>query len=159
MLCALALAPAALFAQAHAARAAAAGAAAGASHAAPPAQPADRAEAGVHERRRRPARPDQAGPDGRVRRADRASSKGRWRRREDATRKQQAAGWKVYKAAEPIGANALYVIIVDPAVPDAEYELFAMLQKTMTPDELRAPETAEMWKRYAGDVRGRLTAG
>ena len=24
-----------------------------------------------------------------------------------------------------------------------------MLQKTMTPDQLRAPETAEMWKKYA----------
>ena len=29
---------------------------------------------------------------------------------EDATLKQQAAGFKVYKAAEPFGANALYVI-------------------------------------------------
>jgi hypothetical protein len=68
---------------------------------------------------------------------------------EDATLKQQAAGLKVYKAAEPFGANALYVVMMEPTVPASEYELFAMLQKTMTPDELRAPETAAMWKRYA----------
>ncbi len=67
---------------------------------------------------------------------------------EDPTIKQQAAGLKIYKSAEPFGQNALYVIIIDPVVPNAEYELFAMLQKTMTPDELRAPETAEMWTRF-----------
>jgi hypothetical protein len=69
---------------------------------------------------------------------------------EDATLKQQAAGFKVFKAAEPFGTNALFVITVEPTVPNAEYDLFAMLQKTMTPDEQRAPETAEMWKRFAG---------
>ena len=69
---------------------------------------------------------------------------------EDATLKQQASGLKIFKSAEPFGQNALYVIVIDPVVPNAEYELFAMLQKTMTPDELRAPETAEMWKRFQG---------
>src|SRR5688572_13009370 len=68
---------------------------------------------------------------------------------DDATLKQQATGFKMYKAAEPFGPNALFVITVEPTVPNAEYDLFAMLQKTMTPDELRAPETAEMWKRFA----------
>jgi hypothetical protein len=67
---------------------------------------------------------------------------------EDATLKQQAAGLKIYKAAEPFGPNALFVIMVEPTVPNAEYDLFAMLQKTMTPEEQRAPETAEMWKRF-----------
>ena len=67
----------------------------------------------------------------------------------DATLKQQASGLKVYKATEPFGANALYVVTMEPTVPASEYELFAMLQKTMTPDQLRAPETAEMWKKYA----------
>ena len=37
-----------------------------------------------------------------------------------------------------------------PTVPSAEYDLFAMLQKMLTPDELRDPATAEMWKKYAG---------
>lgn len=68
----------------------------------------------------------------------------------DATIKQQAAGMKIYKAAEPFGPNALFVITVDPTVPNAEYDLFALLQKTMTEEQQRAPETAEMWKRFAG---------
>ena len=69
---------------------------------------------------------------------------------QDAKLKEQAAGFKVFKAAEPFGSNALYVVMMNPATADAEYDLFAMLQKTMTPDQLRAPETADMWKRYAG---------
>jgi hypothetical protein len=68
---------------------------------------------------------------------------------EDATLKQQAAGFKVFKAAEPFGANALYVVTIEPTVPGAEYELFAMLQKVMTPEELRAPDMAETWKKFA----------
>jgi hypothetical protein len=68
---------------------------------------------------------------------------------QDATLKQQAAGLKIYKASEPMGANALYVVEMDPAVPSSEYDLFVMLQHTMTPDEQRAPETADMFKRYA----------
>jgi hypothetical protein len=67
----------------------------------------------------------------------------------DPTLKQQAAGFKIYKAAEPFGTNALYVVTIEPVVPNADYELFDMLRRTMTPEELRAPEAAEMWKRYA----------
>lgn len=67
----------------------------------------------------------------------------------DETLRRQAAGFKVYKAAELFGPNVLYVVLAEPAVPGVEYELFGMIQKTMTEDELRAPETAEMWTRYA----------
>jgi hypothetical protein len=67
---------------------------------------------------------------------------------QDATLKQQASGFKVFKATEPFGKNALYIVFVEPTVPNSEYELFAMMVKTMTPEELRAPETAEMWKKY-----------
>jgi hypothetical protein len=68
---------------------------------------------------------------------------------QDAELKQQMAGFKVYKSAEPFGANALYVITIEPATANAEYELFALMQKTMTPEQLRAPEMAATWKRYA----------
>jgi S1-C subfamily serine protease len=67
----------------------------------------------------------------------------------DPTLKQQASGFKIYKAAEPFGTNALYVVTIEPVVPNADYELFDMLRRTMTPEELRAPEAAAMWKRYA----------
>lgn len=69
---------------------------------------------------------------------------------EDAALKQQAAGFKVYKAAEPFGANALYVVFVEPVTPGGEYDMFAMLQKVMSPEELRAPEMADTWKRFVG---------
>jgi hypothetical protein len=70
---------------------------------------------------------------------------------EDATLKQQAAGIKAYKASEPAaGGNVLYVVILEPTVPNSEYDLFSMLSKTMSDDEKRAPETAEMWKRFSG---------
>jgi hypothetical protein len=66
----------------------------------------------------------------------------------DGTLKQQAQGWKVYKASEPMQNNALYVVMIDPAVPNAEYEFFGILTKVMTPEQLRAPETQDMFKRY-----------
>jgi hypothetical protein len=43
----------------------------------------------------------------------------------------------------------LYVVVADPATANAEYDFFGLLQKVMTPDELRAPETAEMFKKFA----------
>ena len=68
---------------------------------------------------------------------------------QDATLKSQAAGFKVYKSAEPFGPNALYVVQIEPTVPNSEYELFNMLLRTMTPEEQRAEGVADMWKRYA----------
>ena len=68
---------------------------------------------------------------------------------EDATLKQQASGIKVYKVTEPFNGNVLYLVMVEPSVPNAEYELFAMLQKVMTKEELSAPDMAENWKKYA----------
>jgi hypothetical protein len=63
--------------------------------------------------------------------------------------KKQMAGFKVYKSSEPMQGNALYVVVVDQAVKDAEYELFALLQKVLTPDELRDPAVIEMSKKAA----------
>jgi hypothetical protein len=67
----------------------------------------------------------------------------------DEALKKQGAGFKVYKAAEPNGANTLYVVLVEPTVPNSEYELFNMLLRTMTPDEQRDPGAKAMWERYA----------
>lgn len=67
---------------------------------------------------------------------------------EDATVKQQLASLKVYKTSEGApGGNALYVMLLDPVVKGAEYELFLLVQKLMTPDEQRAPETQEFFKK------------
>ncbi|CAN5587229.1 hypothetical protein BH23ACI1_BH23ACI1_22820 [soil metagenome] len=67
---------------------------------------------------------------------------------EDPVLRQQGEGLKIFKAAEPFGGNTLYLISVDPVVPGAEYEPFAMILKTMDEDEQRDPATQEMWKRF-----------
>jgi len=66
--------------------------------------------------------------------------------------KAQVGAWKVYKASEPMQGNALYVVVVDPAVPNAEYHFYEVLNKTLTEAEQRDPQTAEMFKRYAGSI-------
>ena len=69
---------------------------------------------------------------------------------EDPIRKQQAGGWKVYKAAEPAaGGNALYVLLADPAVKAAEYDPIMLLVEGLGKD-YATPENQEMVKRLAG---------
>jgi hypothetical protein len=64
-------------------------------------------------------------------------------------RKQQLAGWKVYKAAEPMGPekNALYVFVIDPALKGAEYDLFVLLAEGLGPDA-GTPDNQAMFKKY-----------
>jgi hypothetical protein len=68
----------------------------------------------------------------------------------DETIKKQGAGLKVFKAGEPFNGNTLYLVMFDPVVPGGEYEMFSMLSKTMTAEELRAPDAADMWKKFQG---------
>ena len=56
----------------------------------------------------------------------------------DPVRKQQAAGWKVYKATEPFLATTLYVSIMNPAIKGAEYNVFELLQTLMGDSDARA---------------------
>ena len=72
----------------------------------------------------------------------------------DAALKAQGAAWKIYKASEPMGGNALYVVVVDPAVAGTEYNPIDVLYKTMTDEQKRAPETQEMFKRFAAAFAG-----
>ncbi len=64
--------------------------------------------------------------------------------------KKAISGWKVFKASEDMAGNALYVILVDPANKEGEYELFSLLQKGLTPEELRAEETVAFFKKLQG---------
>jgi hypothetical protein len=66
----------------------------------------------------------------------------------DAALKTQGSGLKVYKAAEGMQGNALYVLVADPATPDAEYYPLQLLAKMMTDDEKRNPDTQAMFKKY-----------
>ena len=62
---------------------------------------------------------------------------------EDPVRKQQAAGWKVFKAVEPGPNNAvLYVFLIDPAVKGTDYAFW----KTMY--EAFPAEVQELYRLY-----------
>jgi hypothetical protein len=67
----------------------------------------------------------------------------------DATVRAQAQGWQVFKATEP-GPNGtvLYVFLIDPAVPGAEYGLGRILSDAY-PDQIQ-----EIWKLYVGSLAG-----
>ena len=72
----------------------------------------------------------------------------------DAEVREQAKGWRVFKATEP-GPNStvLYVFVIDPAVPGADYGLGRILADAY-PDQIQ-----EIWKLYTGSVaRGGDTA-
>lgn len=66
--------------------------------------------------------------------------------------KQQATAWRVYHSSEGMQGNALYVVVIDPAVPNTEYQFLQVLNETLTLDQQRAPETQEMYKRYAAAI-------
>jgi hypothetical protein len=72
---------------------------------------------------------------------------------ENPIRKQQLAGWKVYKAAEPMNSNTLYVCIIDPAVPAAEYDFFMLLAEGLGAD-VATPENQAMFKAFQGVFAG-----
>jgi len=69
-------------------------------------------------------------------------------RAERETLRKQGEGLDVYRASDPMAGNTLYIVLIDPAVPNGEYDLLALLARTMTDEELRAPEAEAMWKRY-----------
>jgi hypothetical protein len=52
----------------------------------------------------------------------------------DPIRKHQAAGWKVYKAAEDYQGNVLYVILIDPVIGGADYSISRILAETYPAD-------------------------
>ena len=46
---------------------------------------------------------------------------------ENPVHQQQAATWKIFKSADPAGANVLYVVMADPAVKNADYDVVNIL--------------------------------
>ncbi len=64
-------------------------------------------------------------------------------------RKQQLTAWKLYKSAEPMGANTLYVFIADPAVKGAEYDLLMLLAEGLG-TAAGTPENQDLFKKYVG---------
>ena len=57
---------------------------------------------------------------------------------EKPERKQQAATWRVYKSDTPgPGGNVTYVMIIDPAIKDADYNVINILNEAF-PAEIQA---------------------
>ena len=52
----------------------------------------------------------------------------------DATRRKQGNGLKIYKAEEPYGGMTLYVFVLDPAVPSADYSITRILAEAYPAD-------------------------
>lgn len=63
---------------------------------------------------------------------------------EKPERKQQAAGWKVFKSPDPAGANVLYVFVIDPAVKEADYQISNLIAEAFT-----GAEANEILTKYA----------
>ena len=60
---------------------------------------------------------------------------------------------RVFKSADPAaGGNAFYVMLYDPAQPGTEYSWLDIINKTLTPEQQRDPATREMYTRFAGAI-------
>jgi hypothetical protein len=67
----------------------------------------------------------------------------------DARVREQAKGWRVFKATEPGPNNTvLYVFVLDPAVPGADYGLGRILSDAY-PDQIE-----KIWTLYTGSLAG-----
>jgi hypothetical protein len=67
---------------------------------------------------------------------------------QNAEMKAAASAIRVYRAAEPMDGNPLYVMVVDPTTPGTEAWPLGLLAKMLSDDDRRKPETADMFKRY-----------
>jgi hypothetical protein len=68
---------------------------------------------------------------------------------EKPERKQQAAGWLVFKGAEPYQGNTTYVMRIDPIVKGAEYDLMRIIA------EVFPTEAQEIFPKYRDAFAGR----
>jgi hypothetical protein len=74
---------------------------------------------------------------------------------QDATRKQQAASWKVYKMAEPANGNIMYIYFIDPTVPGADYTATKIIAETLPSEAQAIYETIK--DAFAGQSLANLT--
>ena len=65
------------------------------------------------------------------------------------------SSFKVYKSADPgPQGNVLYVLVADPAVPNTEYSFLEVINKTMTPEQQRDPATRELYTKWNASLAG-----
>lgn len=68
---------------------------------------------------------------------------------EKPERKQQAAGWHIYKASQSVQGNAAYIMRIDPVVPGQEYDISRLIA------EVFPVEVQEIFPKYRDAFAGR----
>lgn len=68
---------------------------------------------------------------------------------ENPRRKEQAAGWKVFKSSQLAQGNAVYIMRIDPVVKDEEYDITRLIA------EVFPVEVQELFNKYKDAFAGR----
>lgn len=68
---------------------------------------------------------------------------------EKAERKQQAAGWQVFKATQAVNGNTAYIMIINPVVKGQEYDITRLIA------EVFPTEVQEFFQKYKDSFAGR----
>lgn len=69
--------------------------------------------------------------------------------------KAQASAWKMYKSSDPgPGGTTFYIMLIDPTVPNGEYQFFEIIQKGLSPEQQRDPATVQMYQRFNSAIAG-----
>lgn len=68
---------------------------------------------------------------------------------EKAERKQQAAGWTVFKANQAVNGNTAYIMIINPVVKGQEYDITRLIA------EVFPTEVQEFFQKYKDSFAGR----
>jgi hypothetical protein len=68
---------------------------------------------------------------------------------ENATRRQQAAGWKIFKSPQMAQGSAVYVFVIDPVVKGEEYDISRLIA------EVFPVEVQELFVKYRDSFAGR----
>jgi hypothetical protein len=67
-------------------------------------------------------------------------------------RKQQAAGWRVFKSSQQMQGNAVYIMRIDPVVKGQEYDITRLIA------EVFPVEVQEIFPKYRDAFAGRAVA-
>jgi hypothetical protein len=68
---------------------------------------------------------------------------------DNAVRKEQLAGLKIFKSPTPMGGNTAYIFSVDPVVKDQEYDITRVIL------EVFPSEATDMYNKYKDAFAGR----
>ena len=68
---------------------------------------------------------------------------------EKAERKQQAAGWSVFKANQAVNGNTAYIMFINPVVKGQEYDITRLIA------EVFPVEVQEFFQKYKDSFAGR----